>query len=331
MKKTIAIAMVTALLVTLMSVFAAAAASITITVTTPSVGEPIQSVKVTANGNSYWPMGCFDYDTYYSTFKNFENNGNFSQDMYSYVGVDGTDIKETDCVANTKYIAVFLIINDESTFSDGTILNVATGEESGILYIGTNELCCYMVFTPAGNSDSNQDVTNPGDTASGSTTPDDTPADNGNNSTTNTVTPSFKDVVVTYQEAEEPLTIYKVDIVFGSMEFTYTEESKGTWNTSTHQYENPEESSWSCAQGANVITITNHSNAAVNVSLSYDAKEAFSSVTGSFSKSMLSLETAEEKLPANAPSATVNLSLSGTIDEPFTGESTCGTVTVTIN
>ena len=332
MKKTITIALVTAMLVTLVSVFATAATTIAITVTPPTAGETVSSVGIKVNGSSHMAIGCFDYDTYHSTFEEFKNNKNFDSEKDSYLGVDGKDISNTSCIANKKYIAVFFTMDDENPFPSGTALNVVGSDEYGIIYNGGTDLYGYVVFTPNGsNIDSDQSTTEPDNTPTGNTSPENTPSDTSGNNTTSANTSSSHDVTVTYQKADEPTTVYKVDITWGSLAFTYTEESKGTWNTSTHQYENPEESSWSCAQGANAITVKNHSNAAVNVSFSYEAKNDFSSVTGSFSNNTISLATAEGKSPSDAPSGAVNLYLDGTINEPFTGESTCGTVTVTIN
>ena len=62
-------------------------------------------------------------------------------------------------------------------------------------------------------------------------------------------------------------TVYSVDITWGSLEFTYTEASKGVWNPETLKYEGAVAGGWTCATNADKITVTNHSNAAVSVTV----------------------------------------------------------------
>ena len=71
------------------------------------------------------------------------------------------------------------------------------------------------------------------------------------------------DVTGTYVTGSAGSTVYSVDIVWGSMAFTYTGASEGTWNPATHTYYDATEAGWSCEDGANKITVTNHSNDAV--------------------------------------------------------------------
>ena len=56
--------------------------------------------------------------------------------------------------------------------------------------------------------------------------------------------------------------VYRVDIAWEAMTFTYTEGNQGTWNPTNHTYSNPEVGTWSDAAK---ITVTNHSNAPVSV------------------------------------------------------------------
>ena len=73
----------------------------------------------------------------------------------------------------------------------------------------------------------------------------------------------------TYVAGDASATVYSVDIAWGSMEFTYTDASKGTWNPDTHGYDGAKAATWSCATDANKIEVTNHSNANVTAQLSY--------------------------------------------------------------
>ena len=45
-----------------------------------------------------------------------------------------------------------------------------------------------------------------------------------------------KDVTANYQAGEASQKVYLVDIVWGSLEFTYTDASEGTWDPETHTY-----------------------------------------------------------------------------------------------
>lgn len=67
-----------------------------------------------------------------------------------------------------------------------------------------------------------------------------------------------------------------VDVEWGAMEFTYTQEE---WNPNTHKYE---KEGWEPddVEKGNKITVTNHSNIAVNVSYRYDQTDT--TVAGSF-------------------------------------------------
>lgn len=73
--------------------------------------------------------------------------------------------------------------------------------------------------------------------------------------------PYTKDVVGTYQSAVAPDTVYSVDIEWGSMSFTYT-EAQEVWDPTKLKYVSGG-GEWSCAEGANAVTVTNHSNATV--------------------------------------------------------------------
>lgn len=88
----------------------------------------------------------------------------------------------------------------------------------------------------------------------------------------------------TYVAGAPSATVYEVDVTWGSMEFTYTDASQGTWNPSTHAYENPTAAAWSCGDGANAITVTNHSNAGITAQLSFAADSEHSGITAEFYK-----------------------------------------------
>lgn len=141
-----------------------------------------------------------------------------------------------------------------------------------------------------------------------------------------------RDVKATYYANTKAETVYSVDIEWGNMEYTYTIDSEGTWNPETHQFDGASgEGNWSCDTGANQVTVTNHSNAAVKANFSYVSEEGYDGITGTFDKNTQDLATAEGTEVLNAPKETSTLSLSGALKKNVTTPTTIGTATVTLN
>ena len=146
------------------------------------------------------------------------------------------------------------------------------------------------------------------------------------------------DVTASYVAGQDGGTVYGVDISWGSMVFTYTDASKGTWNANTHQYENATEAAWSCDEGANVITVTNHSNAGIVVTPSYTKGENYGDANMTFDKTTLTLATADNSEGDNgagkATTGTITVTASGTLtkDDKTTAENgtTIGQITLTL-
>ena len=134
----------------------------------------------------------------------------------------------------------------------------------------------------------------------------------------------------TYVAGGTATTVYSVDITWGSMDFTYTDASQGTWNPQTHQYDDAASAKWSCAADANKIEVTNHSNAAVIAQFSYASESGYSGISGAFSKNTLNLDTAEGTAFSSAPSGSVALSLNGELSSDTSASTKIGTVTVTL-
>lgn len=134
----------------------------------------------------------------------------------------------------------------------------------------------------------------------------------------------------TYVAGSAGASVYSVDITWGSMEFTYTDASTGTWDPQTHEYVGSVEAAWGCEQDASKITVTNHSNAGVTALLSYAPETSYSNIVGTFSKDTLVLNSAEGTAFASAPSDSATLSLSGTLSSDTAASTTIGTVTVTL-
>ena len=130
----------------------------------------------------------------------------------------------------------------------------------------------------------------------------------------------------------EERTVYSVDVAWGSMDFTYTSAFKGTWNPTTHEYDGATDAKWTCKENANVITVTNHSNAGVSLSFKYKSAANYSSIIGTFDNSSITLSTAENTTRANAPTSRTTLTLTGDMPTGTTTETNIviGTITITL-
>ena len=134
----------------------------------------------------------------------------------------------------------------------------------------------------------------------------------------------------TYTPGAAADEIISADIAWDAMDFTYTGASQGTWNPATHAYEGATEGSWS--DNTPSITVTNHSNVAINATL--DFTPAVDGVVGTFTEAsgtendkVLELATAVGTEVENAPTATANFGISGAAID---ADKTLGTITVTI-
>ena len=125
-------------------------------------------------------------------------------------------------------------------------------------------------------------------------------------------------------------TVYNVDIVWGDMAFTYTEEA-GVWNPETHETTGAGGGIWKATSpDGNKIKVTNHSNTAVKATFSYAAAAGYDDISGSFDKATLNLATAVDTEVSNAPSDTAALTLTGALDSNTPANTTIGTITVTL-
>jgi len=142
-----------------------------------------------------------------------------------------------------------------------------------------------------------------------------------------------KDVKASYHANVEANTVYSVDLKWGSMEFVYTIDNEGTWDPEKHQFTNASESGkWSCEEKQDEVTVTNHSNAPVNVSFVYQAETNYNGITGNFDKrDATKLDTAEGTAVSNAPAVTAKLSLAGKLGKDVKSATKIGTATVSLS
>ena len=135
------------------------------------------------------------------------------------------------------------------------------------------------------------------------------------------------DVKGTYQAGSSGAVVYSVDIAWTDMSFTYTGAGEGTWDPETHQYSGSSEGAWTASDDS--ITVTNHSNAAVKATASYQAETGYESTTMTFGNNEATVATAVGTEVASAPSATITVTPSGTLAESANGGK-IGTITVSI-
>ena len=144
------------------------------------------------------------------------------------------------------------------------------------------------------------------------------------------ITPTDITVNGTYTPGAMADEKISVDIAWDAMNFTYTGASQGTWNPETHAYEGATEGGWS--NNTPAITVTNHSNVAVNATLGFTASVdgvigTFTETSGTENDKVLELATAVGTTLENAPKATANFGISGAAID---ADKTLGTITVAI-
>lgn len=128
------------------------------------------------------------------------------------------------------------------------------------------------------------------------------------------------------------LTVISVTITWGAMEFTYTDASEGTWNPTTHIYDNPTTESWKPnGDDGDKITVTSESNVALTASFSYAQAQDNIAVNGSFIAEGNAIISSLELAKGNeTPQMVVAyLKLHGKPDENI-DQRKLGTITVTI-
>ena len=138
------------------------------------------------------------------------------------------------------------------------------------------------------------------------------------------------EIVGTYAAGQIADEIISVNVAWDAMDFTYTAPSQGTWNPVTHTYDGATEGGWS--NNTPAITVTNHSNVAVNATLGFTASVTgvvgtFTEASGTENDSVLELATAVGTEVGSAPKATANFGISGAAID---ADKTLGTITVTI-
>ena len=143
--------------------------------------------------------------------------------------------------------------------------------------------------------------------------------------TLTSLTSTSTDVTITYDQTAEDKTtvVYSVDVTWTDVAFTY-DAGTTVWNPSTHAYDAPGASAkWEDAEGS--VKVTNHSNAAVDVTVAFESANN-GTATVAVANGSFTLNSAVDTVKDAAPNATATLTASGAP----TSDSKLGTITVTI-
>ena len=136
-----------------------------------------------------------------------------------------------------------------------------------------------------------------------------------------------KDVVVNYEAAATDTTtvVYSVDVAWEDVSFSY-HAGVTKWNPQTHDYSAVgSNAEWTDVEGS--VTVSNHSNADIDVTVSFAKAEAANGTADiTVANGSFTLESAVDKDTDAADSATATLTASGV---PVSN-ATIGTVTVAI-
>lgn len=121
---------------------------------------------------------------------------------------------------------------------------------------------------------------------------------------------------------------YSVDLMWSDMTFTYTRQNTLTWNAKDHSYKSRSSGKWDKTKGT--ITVVNHSNVDVQVTVTYIPLED-TGITGTLRNGSRRLKAGREGDYEGADRMTATLVIGGKPSEKITEEETrIGTLKITI-
>ena len=136
------------------------------------------------------------------------------------------------------------------------------------------------------------------------------------------------DVNAMYSDGVSTPDVISVNVEWGAMSFTYSVSGTKQWDATKHEYTTNSNAAWTAT--GNTVTVTNHSNIAVKAELAFTADTAYNTVTGSFDKAELLLDSGDGLTYANADKETAKLTLAGTLADSVKTSTKVGTITVKI-
>lgn len=136
------------------------------------------------------------------------------------------------------------------------------------------------------------------------------------------------DVKARYKTVSKAPASYSVDLAWSDMTFTYTREDTLTWNAKDHSYKSRSSGKWDKTKGT--VTVTNHSNVDVQVTVTYTPLED-TGITGTLRNGSRTLKAGKEGDYEGADSMTATLVISGKPTNLLDGdEIKIGSLTITI-
>ena len=122
--------------------------------------------------------------------------------------------------------------------------------------------------------------------------------------------------------------VYSLDLMWSDMTFTYTRQENLTWNAKDHSYKSRSSGKWDKTRGT--ITVVNHSNVEVQVTVTYIPLEG-TGITGTLRNGSRRLKAGREGDYEGADRMTATLVVGGKPNETITEEETrIGTLKITI-
>lgn len=136
------------------------------------------------------------------------------------------------------------------------------------------------------------------------------------------------DVNARYKTIAQAPASYSVDLFWSDMTFTYTNQQTRIWNPKDHSYKTRSSGKWDKTRGT--ITVTNHSNVDVNVTVTYTPLEE-TGITGTLKNPSGKLKAGKEGDYEGADSMTTTLVISGKPTAAVTDQNTkIGSLKITI-
>ncbi len=134
----------------------------------------------------------------------------------------------------------------------------------------------------------------------------------------NSLYTSTGELVVSYDPLATSGTVCSVDVSWENDDFTfnYVAGEQGAWNPADHTFADTANAGWE--DDDLVVTVVNHSNAAVKVTMEVTDGDAADGLTVTSDKATETLATAEGTAVANAPKVEYTLTITGTPTESVT-------------
>lgn len=137
------------------------------------------------------------------------------------------------------------------------------------------------------------------------------------------------DVNARYKTVSKAPASYSVDLEWSDMTFTYIREETLTWSAKDHSYKSRSSGKWDKTKG--IVTVTNHSNVDVQVTITYQPHEN-TGITGTLRNGSRKLKAGKVGDYEGADSMTATLTISGKPTAAVTeAETKIGSIRITIS